>query len=158
MAIERWRPIWALGPRRPFRELEEMERLFDHILGRTFFPVASRQLDEEGRRWTPPIELLEKEDKFIAKADLPGMKKEEIDVSVVEGILMIKGQRKAEHEVKEEEYYCSERRYGSFFRLITLPAAVDSEHINATYENGVLEVTLPKAAEVKPKKVEISVK
>lgn len=156
MVIERWHPVWALRPWRPFRELEDVERLFDHILGRTFLPVVRRQLAGDG--WAPPIELLEKEDKFIAKADLPGMKREDIDVSVVEGTLTIKGERKAEHEVKEEDYYCSERCYGSFFRSITLPTAVDTEHIEATYENGVLEVTLPKAAEVKPKKVEISAK
>lgn len=137
-------------------EREDVERLFDHMFSRTLLPVAWRQLAGDG--WTPAIELLEKEDKFIAKADLPGMKIEDIDVSVVDNTLAIKGERRAEHEVKEEEYYCSERCYGSFFRSITLPAAVDSEHIEATYENGVLEITLPKAAEVKPKKVEISAK
>jgi len=156
MVLERWQPRWALRPWRPFRELEDAERLLDHILGRPFLPIAWRQLAGDG--WTPAIELLEKEDKFIVKADLPGMKREDIDVSVADDTLTIKGERKAEHEVKEEEYYCSERCYGSFFRSIPLPTAVDREHIEATYDNGVLEVTLPKAAEVKPKKVEISVK
>lgn len=154
--IERWRPMWGLRPWRPFRELEDVERFFENVWGGTFLPITWRQLAGDG--WTPAIELLEKDDKFIAKADLPGMKKEDIDVSVVDNTLTIKGERKAEHEVKEEEYYCSERCYGSFFRSITLPVAVDSEHIEATYENGVLEVTLPKAAEIKPKKVEISAK
>ncbi|RLC70125.1 MAG: Hsp20/alpha crystallin family protein [Chloroflexi bacterium] len=156
MMIERWRPIWALRPWRPFAELEEVERLFDHILGRTFLPLTWRQLNGDG--WTPAIELLEKEDKFIARVDLPGMKVEDIEVSVVDNTLTIKGERKADQEVKEEDYYCSERCYGSFLRSITLPTPVEREHVEATYENGVLEVTLPKAAEIKPKKVEISVK
>lgn len=102
--------------------------------------------------WTPPIEMIEKEDKFIVKAELPGMKKEEIDISVVGDTLTIKGERKAETEIKEEDYYCCERCYGSFFRSITMPATVDAKKIKATYEDGVLEVSLPKAPEVKPKK------
>ena len=106
----------------------------------------------------PPLEMFEKEDKFSVRAELPGMKREEIDVSVVGDTLTIKGERKAETEVKEEDYYCCERSYGSFFRSINLPSAVDTKKIEASYENGVLEITLPKAPEIKPKKVEISVK
>ena len=106
----------------------------------------------------PPIEMFEKEDKFIVKAELPGMKKEEIDISVVGDTLTIKGERRAETETKEEDYYCCERSYGSFVRSITLPTAVDTKKVAATYEDGVLEISLPKAAEAKPKKVEITVK
>jgi HSP20 family protein len=102
--------------------------------------------------------VFEKEDKFIAKAELPGMKREEIDVSVVGDTLTIKGERKTESEAKEEDYYCCERCYGSFFRSITLPTIVGTENIEATYEDGILKVNLPKAAEAKPKKVGISAK
>ena len=86
------------------------------------------------------------------------MKREEIDVSVTGDTLTIKGERKAESEVKEEDYYCCERSYGSFFRSINLPSTVDTKKIDASYENGVLEITLPKAPEIKPKKIDISVK
>ena len=135
-----------------------MERRFEDISSRPFLPTVCRRLPAEERGWAPPIEMFEKEDKFIVKAELPGMKREEIDVSVVGDTLTIKGERKAETEIKEEDYYCCERCYGSFFRSITVPAAVDTEKIEASFKNGVLEITLPKAPEVKPKKVEVSVK
>jgi len=108
--------------------------------------------------WAPAIEMFEKEDKYVIKAELPGMKKEEIDISVIGDTLTIKGERKAETEVKEEDYYCCERSYGSFFRSIALPSTVDADKIKASYEEGVLEVTLPKAVKVKPKKIALSAK
>ena len=158
MVMERWRPGRGLIPWRPFRELGEMERRFEDIFGRPFLPSVRRRLPIEERGWAPPIEVFEKEDKFVVKAELPGMKEEDIDVSVVGDTLTVKGERKTETEVKEEDYYCCERSYGSFFRSIALPSTVDAEKIEASYENGVLEVSLPKAAEVKPKKISVSAK
>jgi len=156
--IERWRPGRGIIPWRPFRELEEMERRFEDIFGRPFLPSVRRRLPIEERGWAPPIEVFEKEDKFVVKAELPGMKGEDIDVSVVGDTLTVKGERKAETEVKEEDYYCCECSYGSFFRSIALPSTVDAKKIEASYENGVLEVSLPKAPEVKPKKIAVSAK
>jgi len=158
MVMERWRPGRGLIPWRPFRELEELERRFEDIFGRPFLPSARRRLPIEERGWAPPIEVFEKEDKFVVKAELPGIKEEDIDVSVVGDTLTVKGERKTETEVKEEDYYCCERSYGSFFRSIALPSTVDAKKIEASYENGVLEVSLPKAAEVKPKKISVSAK
>ena len=112
----------------------------------------------EERGWAPAIEVFEKEDKFVVKAELPGMKEEDIDVSVIGDTLTLKGERKAETEVKEEDYYCCERSYGSFFRSIALPSTVDAKKIEASYENGILEVSLPKAAEVRPTKVSVTAK
>jgi len=112
----------------------------------------------EERGWAPAIEVFEKEDKFVVKAEVPGMKEEDIDVSVVGDTLTIKGEKKTESEVKEEDYYCCERSYGSFYRSIALPSHVDAKKIDAEYENGVLEVSLPKVPEVKPKKVAVSAK
>jgi len=157
MVMERWRPRWGLVPWRPFREMEEMERRFEDIFGRSLLP-AWRRLPLEERGWAPAIEVFEKGDKFVIKAEVPGMKEEDIDVSVVGDTLTIKGEKKAESEVKEEDYYCCERSYGSFFRSVALPSTVDAKKIEASYDNGVLEITLPKAAEVKPKKVSISAK
>ena len=94
----------------------------------------------------------------MVRAELPGLKEEDIDVSVEGDTLTIKGERKAESEVKEEDYYCCERSYGSFFRSMTLPSTVDATKIEASYEDGVLEVSLPKAVEVKPKKVAVLAK
>ncbi len=85
------------------------------------------------------------------------MKEEDIDISVTGDILTIKGERKAESEVKDEDYYCCERSYGSFSRSVALPSSVDANKIQATYEHGVLELSLPKMPEVKPKKIAVSV-
>jgi HSP20 family protein len=158
MVLERWRPGRGLGPWRPFRELEEMERRFEDILGRSSWPAVWRRIPATELGWAPAIEAFEKEDKFVVKAELPGMKEEDIDISVVGDTLTIKGERKAESEVKEEDYYCCERSYGSFSRSIAIPSNVDGNKIEAGYEDGVLEVSLPKAHEVKPKKVTVSAK
>lgn len=157
MVMEKWRPRWGIRPWEPFRELGEMTRQFEDILGRPFLPMVWRRLPTE-MGWAPAIEVFEKEDKYVVKAELPGMKEDDIDVSVVGDTLTIKGERKAETEVKEENYYCCERSYGSFFRSIALPSTVDAKKIAASYENGVLEVSLPKAAEVKAEKVKVSAK
>jgi HSP20 family protein len=158
MAMERWRPRWGLTPWRPIRDMEEMERRFDELFGRPLLPATWRRLPLEERGWAPAIEVFEKGDKFVIKAEVPGMKEEDVDVSVVGDTLTIRGEKKAESEVSEEDYYCCERSYGSFFRSIALPSTVDAKKIEASYEDGVLEVTLSKAAEVKPKKVPISAK
>ena len=97
-------------------------------------------------------------DKFVVKAELPGMKEEDIDVSVIGDTLTVKGEKKTESEVKEEDYYRCERSYGSFYRSVPLPSTVDASKIKADFEDGVLEVTLPKTAEVKPKKIAVSAK
>jgi len=108
--------------------------------------------------WAPAIEVFEKEDKFVVKAELPGIKEEEIDISVLGNMLNIKGERKVESEVKEQDYHCCERSYCTFSRLITVPSNIDAKKIEATYEDGVLEVSLPKVPEVKPKKIAVSAK
>ena len=100
--------------------------------------------------------MFEKEDKFVVKAELPGMTEEDIDISVAGDTLTIKEERKAEDEVKEEDYYCCERSYGSFSRSIAVPSNVDAKKIEANYDDGVLAISLPKASEVKPKKIAVS--
>jgi HSP20 family protein len=108
--------------------------------------------------WAPAIDVFEKEDKFVMKAELPGMKEEDIDISIVGDTLTIEGERKAESEVKEDDYYYCERSYGSFSRSIAIPSNVDAQKIEANYEDGVLEVSLPKTSKVKPKKISVSAK
>jgi len=153
MAIERWRPRWGITPWRPFRELEEWERRFDDLFGR---PLWRLPVEEKG--WMPAVDVFEKEDRFVVKAELPGMKEEDIDVSVIGDTLSIKGERKTETEIKEEDYYRCERSYGSFYRSIPIPSNVDADKIEASFEDGVLEVALPKSAKVKPKKIAVSAK
>jgi HSP20 family protein len=158
MEMERWRPGRGLIPWRPFRELEEMERRFGHMLSWPLLPQVWRRIPTMEMGWAPAIDVFEKKDKFVVKAELPGMKEEDIDVSVVGNTLTVKGERKAESEVKEEDYYYCERSYGSFSRSIDIPSNVDAKKIEANYNDGVLEVSLPKTPEVKPKKISVSPK
>lgn len=145
-------------PWRPFSELEEMERRFDRLFREPFrFPPFFERLPG-GTDWMPNIDIFEKGNKVIVKADLPGMKQEDIDVSIIGDTLRINGEKKTESEVKEKDYYRSERAYGSFFRTIPLPFAADPSSVVANYDDGVLEVTISKPKEAKSAKVTINKK
>lgn len=153
MAIARYRG--GLTPWNPFRELEEIkERMND--LFEPMFSITRRQ-PVEGGVWTPPIEVYEEDDKYHVKAELPGLNKDDIDISIAKNVLTIKGERKAEKETKENDYYYCERYYGNFMRSISLPGAVNVNDISASYKDGVLEIELPKAEEEKEKKISIKV-
>lgn len=141
----------------PLEELDELERRLEHIF-RWPFLFALRYFPVVEKHWTPTIDLFEKGDRFVVKAELPGMKEEGIDVSVMGDILTVKGERERESDVKEEDYHRSEFTYGRFFRAIGLPTDVDADKMEASYEDGVLEVILPKATKIKLRKVAISSK
>jgi len=158
MTIQRWRPTRGVIPWGSFRELEDMEHHFEEIFGRSMLPPIWRHLPAEQISWAPNIDVFEKGDKLVVKAEIPGMKEDDINVSVEGNMLIIRGEKKTESEVKEEEYYRCERSYGSFFRSVALPSTVDASKVEADYEDGVLEVTLPKKPEVKPKKVTVKKK
>lgn len=154
MVLDIFRQRRGITAWRPLRELEEMR--VEDIFGRsrpTFWPRAA---EEKG--WVPSIDIFEKDSKVILKMELPGIKEEDIDVSVDGDMLNIKGEKKTESEVKEEDYYQSERSYGSFIRSISIPSSIDSGKIVADYEDGVLQVTMPKINGVKSKKVPVAVK
>jgi HSP20 family protein len=108
--------------------------------------------------WSPPVEMYEKADKFVVRAELPGVKKEDVDISLVGDTLTPSAERKPEAEVKDDEYHRCELCYGKFSRSIGLPSAVDAGKVEAIYENGILLITLPKLEEAKPKKIELKVK
>ena len=157
MALRRWRPGWRLRRWEPFRELEEeMERLFEEWPFGRVSPWSRRAL--AAREWTPRMDMFDREDKVVINAELPGMSKEDVDISVTGNILTIQGERKAEEEVKDEDYYCCEQYRGAFYRAIQLPSGLETDKIDATYDNGILEITLPKSPEVKPKRIEVKVK
>jgi HSP20 family protein len=107
--------------------------------------------------WHPPVDIYEDKDGVVLKAELPGMKKDDIDVRVENNVLTMNGQRKREQEVKEDGYYRCERSYGSFSRSFSLPTTVDVKKINASYKDGVLTVSLPKLEEAKPKQIDVKV-
>ncbi len=108
--------------------------------------------------FVPDIELREEENQFLVRADLPGMKKEEIDISVGGNILALKGERKTETENKSKNYHYSERSYGSFSRTIELPCEVEADKVKASYKDGVLELVLPKSESAKPQQIKVDVK
>jgi len=150
MANER-RTTLALSPWRPMTLMDEMERQMDELFGMR----ALKRFPMLAKEWVPAIEMYDKGDRYVVKAELPGMKEDDVEVSVSDDILTVKGEKKSESEVKEEDYYFSERGYGSFLRSISLPFNVDAKKIEANFEDGVLEVNLPKMPEVKPEKITI---
>lgn len=149
MAIVRWDPFQDVMTLQ-----ERMNRLFDQTLSRT------RTDDEEGltaSMWSPAVDIFETPDSIVMKAELPGVSRENIDIQVRDNTLALKGERKFEREVKEENYLRIERSYGAFQRAFNLPTVVQQDKIRAVFRDGVLEVTLPKAEEAKPKQVKIEV-
>jgi HSP20 family protein len=141
MAIVRWDPFSALvSPEDLFRQFRR--------------PLASAET-EGMTAWAPAVDIYEREGEIVVEAELPGLDSKDIDVSVEEGMLTIKGQRKAEREVKEENYYRVERSSGYFRRSMRLPAEADEEKVNASYDNGVLTVTVPKEEPKKPKSIPV---
>lgn len=139
-----------------FEDLEgfqnEMNRLFNGTLHRP------GKKGNGGALWAPAVDIIDEKDDIRVRADLPGMKKEEIEVSVNNDTLSIKGEKKEEKEIKEKDYVRSERYYGAFQRSFTLPAGVDPQKVNAAYKDGVLEITLPKREDAKPKQIKVDIK
>lgn len=150
MVIQRWNP---------WHELTDMERKMDETMRYPLItlrrPLYWWRIHNGDAAWTPALEMYEKGDKYIVRAELPGMEKDDIDISVEGNVLTITGEKKAESEVKDEDYYRCEFNYGKFVRSVNLPKKVNPEKVEASYENGVLEISLPKVEEVKPKKVAI---
>lgn len=136
----------------------ELDRAFDEPYWPSFrwtsFPTFTLP---EAAAWSPQIDVFERDNRLVTKVDLPGLKKEEVKVEVTDGYLAISGERKSDAEEKKENFYRSERSYGSFYRAVPLPDGVKHEDIKATFTDGVLEVTVPLAArpEAKARKVEI---
>jgi len=148
MAVVKWDP---------FRDLisiqDRMNRLFEQTL--------SRSRGEEGvsaTTWTPAVDIYETVDTIVMKAELPGVAREDIQIQINDNTLTLKGERRFAKDVHEESYLRIERAYGSFHRSFTLPATVRQENIRAVFKDGVLELSLPKAEESKPKRISIDVR
>lgn len=138
---------------RPFQDLKkEMDRLWQEFFGKSYLPERWEVVE-----WAPAVDVSETDEEVIVKADLPGVKPEEIEINLVDNVLTIKGEKKRETEEKKENYYRVERYYGSFMRAIQLPSEVDGEKVKAQYKDGVLKVTLPKKPEAKKKLIKVEV-
>ena len=119
------------------------------------FPSPSARGVAPARSWTPAVDIYEKDDTLILRAELPGVAKEDIDVTVEDGVLTLRGERKHEKDFEDATSYRRERWYGSFTRSFVLPETLDASRVAAKYDNGILQVTLPKAEAAKPRKIAI---
>ena len=145
--------MFALTPivrRRGFLSRPERD-FFDRFFGD--FTLPSVMFEEA--EWTPAFDVSETDDEIIVKAEVPGMDKEDINITVSDGILTVKGERKQEKKEETEHFHCVETHYGMFSRTLRLPAEVEADKVDATYKDGVLNITLPKPEAVEPKKIEI---
>lgn len=137
----------------PFRDLltlqDRMSHVFNDPFARFTFPM------ESAKGWLPPVDIHEENDKIVLRAEIPGINREDIELSVENGTLTLRGEKKQEKQVESENGFRQERFYGSFARSFVLPSLIDSDRIQATYRDGVLEVVVPKAEEAKPKKIKI---
>ena len=150
MALVRWTPRTDLWD--PFASLadiqEEMNRLFDTSMRR-----GRRTFDSE---YIAPCDIYEEKDKLVVCMDLPGLRKDDVSVTLQEGVLTVKGERKLQ-AAKDATYYTQERISGTFTRTVQLPVAVDAGKIDAHFRDGVLEIAMPKTEEAKPKQIEVKV-
>jgi HSP20 family protein len=138
----------------PFRSLSTLQDQVNRLFESSF---KTGQENSALATWAPAVDVYETENELVIKADLPEVEEKDIDVRVENNMLTIRGERKLEQSVKEDNYLRVERAYGSFSRSFSLPNTVNSNAIEATYKNGVLRVELPKRAESKPKQVKINV-
>ena len=147
MTIKRWEP---------FRGFLTTQEPFDKFFHNTF----SQVFGEEGgklSKWSPAVDIFETEQNVVLKAELPGIDPKDVEVRVENNTLFLKGQRKFENEVKEENYHRIERSYGSFTRTFALPSTVNADNVTAEYKSGILTLTMPKREEAKPKTIKINV-
>ena len=150
MALVRWEPL---------REMATLQNEMNRLFG-TFFDTPTTAMNGNTthvRRWIPAMDLVETDEHFVLRADLPGLTEQDVNIELEDRVLTVSGERKAEHEEKQEGFYRVERATGSFSRSLTLPEGVEADAISATFDKGVLEVRIPKPEQRKPRRVAIQV-
>ncbi len=148
-AITRWDP---------FRELDELQSRLSTLFGRA--PIRKNGAKDEAlavAEWAPLVDIVEDDNEYLIKAELPDVKKDEVKVTVQDDVLTITGERQYEKEEKEKKYHRVERAYGSFARSFTLPEDADGEKVAAEFKDGVLKVHLPKSEKARPKSIEVKI-
>ena len=154
MAIDRWRPFGGAERWDPFRGVgdiqTEVNRLFDNFVGR---PAATAATGE--RMWLPTVDVHETKDDLVLSFDIPGVSQKDVQVTITGDLMTVRGERRFEREATENTYHRVERVYGRFERSVQLPMTVQTDKVKASYRDGVLEVKLPKAEEVKPREIKI---
>ncbi len=137
----------------PFQEMINLRRTVDRL----FDNVSPDHEYSQTAMWGLAVDMVENKDDFVLKASIPGINPDDLDISYADDTLTIKGEIKEDKESKEDQYHLRERRYGSFMRSIVLPTKIKGDAIEASYQNGVVTLRLPKAEEVKPKRIAIKV-
>ena len=147
MSVARWDP---------FRDLlsiqDEMNTLFNRAYGE-----RSGESEQRQRSWAPALDIAEQKDAYVVQVELPGVKPDELEITLEDGLLTIQGERQFTQESTEQQFHRIERRYGRFRRSITLPTQVQADAIEASFEDGLLTVRVPKAEEAKPRKINVQV-
>jgi HSP20 family protein len=141
----------------PFRELEEMSERLNRMISRPALPRTDGKETMVVADWAPSVDVSETDGEYQIKAEIPDVKKEDVKVTLEDGVLTIQGERKHEKEEKGKKYHRVERSYGSFARTFTLPDLVDEEKVKAEFKDGVLNLQLPKSEKAKPKAIEVKV-
>jgi HSP20 family protein len=154
--LEKWNPFRITPGWDPFREFEEMQNRLASLFGRRL-PLAEGKEAFGLSEWMPPVDISEDDKEYTLKAELPGMSKDDIKVTVENGVLSITGERQAEKEAKDKKYHRIERSYGSFIRSFTLPEGASADKINAEFKDGILKLHLPKDEKAKSKTVDVKI-
>ena len=154
MLVTRMQPRFAsLHTCNPFEGLAGFRRMFDEPLANFLQEGMNTNANADG--WKPMLDVMETKDGILLKVDLPGVKQEDINISIEDNMLTLKGERKNESEVSEEGFTRFERSHGAYQRSVALPPTVDTDQVKATYKNGVLEIRLPKKEEARPKAIKV---
>ncbi|MGE0468531.1 MAG: Heat shock protein, Hsp20 family [Candidatus Nitrospira kreftii] len=148
MALVRWDP---------FRELEEVSDRLNRMFARPATRSSNGKETMIVADWTPSVDISETEGEYQIKAEIPDVKKEDVKVTLEDGVLTIQGERKHEKEEKGKKYHRIERSYGSFVRTFSLPDVIDDDKVKAEFKDGVLNLHLPKSEKAKPKAIEVKV-
>jgi HSP20 family protein len=148
VAISRWDP---------FRDLMSIQGELNRLFGRTYAGMDSDQAGPAGS-WMPPLDIFEQKDQYVVNLELPGIDPNDVEVSVEDSTLVVRGERQFYRDVDEESFHRVERRFGAFSRSLALPSTADPQRIEASFDKGVLSVHIPKAEEAKPKKITIKAK
>ena len=140
----------------PFRDLVNSQRELERLFRGAFAPVVGEE-EASTRTWAPPVDIYENGDSLVLKAELAGVNPDDVEIRVEDNTLYLKGERKFEKEVKEQNYHRIERSYGTFTRTFSLPNSIDADKVGANYKDGVLTLTMPKKEEANPKTIKITV-
>lgn len=144
MAMNRWDP---------FRELSSIQSELNRLFGRTYGVEGGEEL--RAAAWVPPVDVAETQDRFVIKTELPGLRSDDVEISVENSVLRIRGERRFYEQKREDDFHRIESRFGAFARSNTLPSSADPEGIQASFDAGLLTIEVPKKEEAKPRKIQV---